>query len=184
MRWRGRCRACCAPGLSRRLRARRRRRRRSPRRAARDDPAHRGRDHARRWEIALSTFGFQPFVGGVEIMPDGYRTDADAAPIGCVAVTDTAPRVVYETVRRRRGGEAELLQLGPGRRYLRCGRRSRADVDRRRPRRTHVRKVRRGSGSSATGPDRRQAPAWGEQRRGRRRGQRRRPWRRRWCRPR
>ena len=44
----------------------------------------------------LSTFGFQPFVGGVEILPDGYRTDADAAPIECAAVTDTAPRVVYE----------------------------------------------------------------------------------------
>lgn len=44
----------------------------------------------------LSTFGFQPFIGGVEILPDGYRTDADAAPIDCVAVTDTAMRVVYE----------------------------------------------------------------------------------------
>lgn len=46
----------------------------------------------------LSTFGFQPFVGGVEILPDGYRTDSDASPIACVAVTDTAPRVVYEAV--------------------------------------------------------------------------------------
>jgi hypothetical protein len=45
---------------------------------------------------ALSTFGFQPFVGGVDVLPDGYRTDADAAPIDCAAVTDTAPRVVYE----------------------------------------------------------------------------------------
>lgn len=44
----------------------------------------------------LSTFGFQPFIGGVEILPDGYRTEADASPIGCVAVTDTAPRIVYE----------------------------------------------------------------------------------------
>lgn len=44
----------------------------------------------------LSTFGFQPVTGGVEILPDGYRTEADAAPIGCVAVTDTAPRIVYE----------------------------------------------------------------------------------------
>ncbi|HYO00795.1 MAG TPA: sensor domain-containing protein [Mycobacterium sp.] len=44
----------------------------------------------------LSTFGFQPFIGGVEILPDGYRTDADASPIGCAAVTDTAPRIVYE----------------------------------------------------------------------------------------
>jgi hypothetical protein len=45
---------------------------------------------------ALSTFGFQPFIGGVEILPDGYRTETDASPIGCIAVTDTAPRVVYE----------------------------------------------------------------------------------------
>ena len=45
---------------------------------------------------ALSTFGFKPFVGGAEILPDGYRTEEDASPIGCVAVTDTAPRVVYE----------------------------------------------------------------------------------------
>ena len=44
----------------------------------------------------LSTFGFQPFIGGVEILPDGYRSDADASPIGCAAVTDTAPRIVYE----------------------------------------------------------------------------------------
>ncbi|TPG37205.1 sensor domain-containing protein [Mycolicibacterium hodleri] len=47
---------------------------------------------------ALSTFGFQPFVGGAEILPDGYRTDADAAPISCAAVTDTAPRIVYESL--------------------------------------------------------------------------------------
>lgn len=46
----------------------------------------------------LSTFGFQPFVGGAEILPDGYRTDADASPIGCAAVTDTAPRIVYESL--------------------------------------------------------------------------------------
>jgi len=45
---------------------------------------------------ALSTFGFQPFVGGVEILPDGYRSDAEASPIRCAAVTDTAPRIVYE----------------------------------------------------------------------------------------
>jgi len=44
----------------------------------------------------LSTFGFRPFVGGVEILPNGYRTEADASPIGCAAVTDTAPRIVYE----------------------------------------------------------------------------------------
>ena len=44
----------------------------------------------------LSTFGFQPFIGGVEILPDGYRSDAEASPISCAAVTDTAPRIVYE----------------------------------------------------------------------------------------
>ena len=44
----------------------------------------------------LSTFGFRPFVGGAEILPNGFRTDADASPIGCAAVTDTAPRIVYE----------------------------------------------------------------------------------------
>lgn len=47
---------------------------------------------------ALSTFGFRPFVGGSEILPDGYRTDADAAPIACAEVTDTAPRRVYQTL--------------------------------------------------------------------------------------
>ena len=46
----------------------------------------------------LSTFGFQPFTGGVEILPDGYRTEADASPLRCVAVTDTSPRIVYEAV--------------------------------------------------------------------------------------
>jgi len=44
----------------------------------------------------LSTFGFRPFIGNVEILPDGYRTEADATPIACIAVTDTAPRMVYE----------------------------------------------------------------------------------------
>ena len=44
----------------------------------------------------LSTFGFRPFIGNVEILPDGYRTEADATPIACIAVTDTAPRIVYE----------------------------------------------------------------------------------------
>ncbi|WP_422746248.1 sensor domain-containing protein [Mycobacterium sp. WMMD1722] len=43
----------------------------------------------------LSTFGFAPFTGGADILPDGFRTDADASPIGCVAVTDTAPRFAY-----------------------------------------------------------------------------------------
>lgn len=45
----------------------------------------------------LSSFGFEPFVGGLEIMPDGFRTDADAEPIRCVGITDTMTRVTYET---------------------------------------------------------------------------------------
>jgi hypothetical protein len=44
----------------------------------------------------LSSFGFQPFVGGLEIMPNGFRTDGDAAPIKCIGVTDTMMRVTYE----------------------------------------------------------------------------------------
>ena len=44
----------------------------------------------------LSSFGFQPFVGGLEIMPDGFRTDDDATPIRCVGVTDTMTRLTYE----------------------------------------------------------------------------------------
>jgi hypothetical protein len=43
----------------------------------------------------LSTFGFEPFAGGADVLPDGFRTDADATPIACVAVTDTAPRFAY-----------------------------------------------------------------------------------------
>ncbi len=31
-------------------------------------------------------------------MPDGFRTDADASPIDCIGVTDTTPRVVYESL--------------------------------------------------------------------------------------
>jgi hypothetical protein len=46
----------------------------------------------------LSTFGFQPVIGGVEILPDGYRSDSEASPISCAAVTDTAPRIVYESL--------------------------------------------------------------------------------------
>ena len=44
----------------------------------------------------LSNYGFQPFVGGPEILPDGFRTDAEASPIACIGVTDTTMRVVYE----------------------------------------------------------------------------------------
>ncbi|WP_319449052.1 MULTISPECIES: sensor domain-containing protein [unclassified Mycobacterium] len=45
---------------------------------------------------ALNNFGFRPFVGGPEILPDGFRTDAQASPIACIGVTDTTTRLVYE----------------------------------------------------------------------------------------
>lgn len=43
----------------------------------------------------LSTFDFEPFVGGPEIMPDGYRDDADASPFRCIGVTETMLRATY-----------------------------------------------------------------------------------------
>jgi hypothetical protein len=62
----------------------------------------------------LSTFGFQPFVGGAEILPDGYRTDADASPIGCAAVTDTAPRIVYERLPVLEAARQSYFNWDPG----------------------------------------------------------------------
>jgi len=59
----------------------------------------------------LSTFGFRPFIGNVEILPDGYRTEADATPIACIAVTDTATDRL-RTCTGPRSRQAELLQLG------------------------------------------------------------------------
>jgi hypothetical protein len=44
----------------------------------------------------LSTFDFRPFVGGTEIMPDGFRDDADASPFRCIGVTETMLRATYE----------------------------------------------------------------------------------------
>lgn len=44
----------------------------------------------------LSTFDFQPFVGGLEIMPDGFRDDSDATPFRCIGVTETMLRATYE----------------------------------------------------------------------------------------
>lgn len=44
----------------------------------------------------LSTFDFEPFVGGPEIMPDGFRDDADATPFRCIGVTETMLRATYE----------------------------------------------------------------------------------------
>ncbi len=43
----------------------------------------------------LATYGFQPFVGGLDIMPDGFRVDADAEPIRCAGVTETMLRRTY-----------------------------------------------------------------------------------------
>jgi PknH-like extracellular domain len=62
----------------------------------------------------LSTFGFEPFVGGVEILPDGYRTDSDAEPIACVAVTDTAPRIVYEPLPVLEAARLSFFNWDPG----------------------------------------------------------------------
>jgi hypothetical protein len=44
----------------------------------------------------LSNYGFQPFVGGLEVLPNGFHDDTEATPIACVGVTDTLLRVVYE----------------------------------------------------------------------------------------
>jgi len=43
----------------------------------------------------LMTYGFRPFVGGLDIMPDGFRTEGDASPIRCAAVTETMLRRTY-----------------------------------------------------------------------------------------
>jgi hypothetical protein len=44
----------------------------------------------------LSNYGFQPFVGGLEVLPNGFRDDSEAAPIACVGVTDTLTRRAYD----------------------------------------------------------------------------------------
>lgn len=62
----------------------------------------------------LSTFGFQPFVGGAEILPNGFRTDADASPIACAAVTDTAPRIVYEPLPVVEAARESYFNWDPG----------------------------------------------------------------------
>jgi hypothetical protein len=43
----------------------------------------------------LMTYGFRPFVGGLDIMPDGFRTEQDADPIRCAGVTETMLRRTY-----------------------------------------------------------------------------------------
>jgi hypothetical protein len=61
----------------------------------------------------LSTFGFQPFVGGSEILPDGFRTDADASPIACIGVTDTTMRVGYEATPLVEAARQSYFTLDP-----------------------------------------------------------------------
>lgn len=56
----------------------------------------------------------KPFVGGVEVLPDGYRTEADASPIECVAVTDTAMRVVYEPRKVLEAARQSYFNWDPG----------------------------------------------------------------------
>ena len=53
-------------------------------------------------------------MGGVEILPDGYRTDSDAEPIACVAVTDTAPRIVYEPLPVLEAARLSFFNWDPG----------------------------------------------------------------------
>jgi hypothetical protein len=44
----------------------------------------------------LSLNGFPALQGGIELLPDGIRTNADASPIECVGVTDALMRITYE----------------------------------------------------------------------------------------
>ena len=62
----------------------------------------------------LNTYDFRPFVGGAEIMPDGFRTDADATPIACVGVTDTMTKLTYETGDIVKAARQSYFSLAPG----------------------------------------------------------------------
>ncbi len=44
----------------------------------------------------LSLNGFPPREGGLELLPDGIRTDADASPIECLGPTSALMRLNYE----------------------------------------------------------------------------------------
>jgi hypothetical protein len=44
----------------------------------------------------LSLNGFPPLQGGMELLPDGIRTNADASPIECMGVTHALMRIEYE----------------------------------------------------------------------------------------
>lgn len=62
----------------------------------------------------LDSYGFAPFIGGVEVMPDGFRTDDEASPIACIGVTDTMVRVVYEQVPVVEAARQSYFSLAPG----------------------------------------------------------------------
>ena len=62
----------------------------------------------------LNTYDFKPFVGGFEIMPDGFRVDADAAPIRCAGVTETMLRVTYEKVNVVEAARQSYFNLDSG----------------------------------------------------------------------
>lgn len=62
----------------------------------------------------LNTFGFQPFVGGPEIMPDGFRDDADATPIRCIGVTETMARITYEGAEILEAARQSYFSLSAG----------------------------------------------------------------------
>ena len=62
----------------------------------------------------LSTFDFRPFVGGSEIMPDGFHDDADATPFRCIGVTETMLRATYEGADVIEAARQSYFTLAPG----------------------------------------------------------------------
>lgn len=63
---------------------------------------------------SLSKFGFQPFVGGLEVLPDGFRDDTEATPIACAGVTDTLLRIVYEKAPVAEAARQSYFNPNPG----------------------------------------------------------------------
>jgi hypothetical protein len=62
----------------------------------------------------LNTFGFRPFIGGPEIMPDGFRNDDDASPIRCIGVTETMARITYDGAEILEAARQSYFSLSPG----------------------------------------------------------------------
>lgn len=62
----------------------------------------------------LSTFDFRPFAGGLEIMPDGFRDDAEATPFRCIGVTETMLRTTYEGADVIEAARQSYFTLAPG----------------------------------------------------------------------